>query len=100
MRGSQLTTRARACICRGILQRYILSIREFLCSSSGALSRKSETVENRPVIEQPHHFLNSPDVICDSRFHRGCDPQRLMYPAEVVVKKIDRQHVLVVLQLL
>lgn len=38
-------------------------------------------------------------MICNARFHRGCDSQRLMHPAEIVIRMIDRNHVAVILKL-
>jgi hypothetical protein len=36
-----------------------------------------QTIENRPPVQQLHHFLNRPNMIGDSRFHRRGDPERL-----------------------
>jgi len=45
-------------------------------------------------------FLQSPNVIGQTRFHRGCDSQRLMNAAEVVMGKVQLDRVALLLQLL
>ena len=41
-------------------------------------------------IQQPDHFLDCPNVVCDARFHRWGDAQRLVDSAEIVVHKVNR----------
>jgi hypothetical protein len=48
-------------------------------------------VKHGPRIQQLHHFFDAPNVTGDSGFHRRGHAQRLMYSAEVGVKKIDRR---------
>src|ERR1019366_6326977 len=45
-------------------------------------------------------FSQRPDVIGQSAFHRGCDPQRLVYPAKVVVCEVQGTRSFQVVQLL
>jgi hypothetical protein len=52
------------------------------------------------LIDKRDDFFQSPNVAGDSRFHRGCDSQGLVNPAEVVVHEVNRGVVLVVFQFL
>jgi hypothetical protein len=44
--------------------------------------------------------LQTPNVICQTSLHRGCNAQSLVDSAKVVVHEVERDHVAVVLQLL
>jgi hypothetical protein len=43
------------------------------------------------LIQKSHHLFNIPNVICNSRFHRWRNAQRLVNTAKVVVHEIQRQ---------
>src|SRR5260370_5680382 len=49
---------------------------------------------------QFHDFAEFPDVVCNSSFHSRSNAQGLMYSAEVVIHEVQRQRVLVILNLL
>jgi hypothetical protein len=46
------------------------------------------------------HFFNCPNMVCDSRFHRGSDAQTGMHAAEVVVHEVNRNRVKVIFDFL
>jgi hypothetical protein len=46
-----------------------------------------------------NEFWNGPNVVCQSGFHRGRQPQRLVHTAEVIVDMVD-SHMAVILELL
>jgi hypothetical protein len=52
------------------------------------------------LFDKRDDFFQSPNVVGDSRFHRGRDAQGLVNPAEIVVHEVNRGMVFVVVQLL
>jgi hypothetical protein len=65
-----------------------------------ASSHLIQAVENGLLVQQLNNVLDAPDVIRDSSLHRRGYPDRPMNPTEVVVKKVDSEHMLVVLYFL
>jgi len=51
-------------------------------------------------MKQIHDISNIPNSVSDLRFHRGCDSERLVYTAEVVIHEVQREGVLVILDFL
>ena len=54
----------------------------------------------RDSVDQPHQFLNLPNMIGQPGLHGRCDPQCLMDPAVIVVHEVQRDIVGVILRLL
>jgi len=51
-------------------------------------------------VNQFHNFVEFPNMVTNASFHRGCDSERLMYSAEVIVHEVKRQRVFMILNFL
>jgi hypothetical protein len=70
---------------------------QFAFYSTSCLSDSTEAVESRFQVKRLLNIFDAPDAIRDSGLHHRRAPRRLMHRAKVVLKRIDRQHMLLIL---